>query len=85
MFKPTIARKLRDIKEGRICGFSDEQLSKLLISKGVLIGSIATVIRESPFGKTYYVKIDGMRFGLRQEELDVIQVTALESQGNRNE
>ena len=77
MFKPLIAKKLRDIKEGKICGFSDEQLSKLLISKGVLIGSLATLVREAPFGQTYYVKIDGLRFGLRQEELDVIQVTEI--------
>lgn len=77
MFKPIIAKKLRDIKTGKICGFSDEELSKLLISKGVLIGSEATLVREAPFGKTYYVKIDGMKFGLRQEELDVIQVTEI--------
>ncbi|MEP7323811.1 MAG: FeoA family protein [Saprospiraceae bacterium] len=77
MFKPIIAKKLRDIKTGKICGFSDEHLSKLLTSKGILIGSEASLIRESPFGQTYYVKIDGMRFGLRKEELDVIQVTEL--------
>ncbi|MBL0111530.1 MAG: ferrous iron transport protein A [Saprospiraceae bacterium] len=75
MFKPIIAKNLRDIKIGRVCGFADEQLSRLLISKGVLIGSVATLIRESPFGQTYYVKIDGLRFGLRKEEIDVIQVT----------
>ena len=77
MFKPIIARNLRDIKVGKVCGFADEQLSRLLISKGILIGSVATLIREAPFGSTYYVKIDGMRFGLRREEIDVIQVTEL--------
>lgn len=75
MFKPILAKKLRDIKHGKVCGFSDQHLSKLLISKGVLIGSEATLIRESPFGQTYYVKIDGLKFGLRQDELDAIQVT----------
>jgi len=41
------------------------------------MGSIASLVRESPFGQTYYVKIDGLRFGLRKNEIDVIQVTEL--------
>lgn len=77
MFKPILAKNLREIKKGKICGFSDENISKLLISKGILMGSIATLVRESPFGQTYYVKIDGLRFGLRRNEIDVIQVTEI--------
>ncbi|MEP7266637.1 MAG: FeoA family protein [Saprospiraceae bacterium] len=75
MFKPIIAKSLLDIKEGKICGFNDENFSRLLISKGILIGSLAKLIRVSPFGNTYYVQIDGLRFGLRKQEIDVIQVT----------
>ncbi len=75
MFKPIIAKNLVDIKQGKICGFSDESVSKTLMSKGILIGSLAKLIRTSPFGNTYYVQIDGVRFGLRKQELDVIQVT----------
>ncbi len=77
MFKPIIAKSLRDIKHGKIIGFTDENISKLLISKGILMGSLATLVRESPFGQTYYVKIDGLRFGLRKNEIDVIQVTEI--------
>lgn len=77
MFKPIIAKSLRDIKHGKIIGFTDENISKLLVSKGILMGSIASLIRESPFGQTYYVKIDGLRFGLRKNEIDVIQVTEI--------
>ncbi|MDZ4708305.1 MAG: FeoA domain-containing protein [Saprospiraceae bacterium] len=77
MFKPIIAKNLREIKQGKIIGFTDENISKLLISKGILMGSIASLVRESPFGQTYYVKIDGLRFGLRKNEIDVIQVTEL--------
>ncbi len=77
MFKPIIAKNLFEIKEGKICGFNDENLSRLLISKGILIGSIAKLIRSSPFGNSYYVQIDGMRFGLRKQEIDVIQMTEL--------
>jgi len=77
MFKPIIAKNLREIKQGKIIGFTDENISKLLISKGILMGSIASLVRESPFGQTYYVKIDGLRFGLRRNEIDVIQVTEL--------
>ncbi|HNR06794.1 MAG TPA: FeoA family protein [Saprospiraceae bacterium] len=80
MFKPILAKNLREIKYGKVVGFSDESISKLLISKGIIIGSLATLVRESPFGQTYYVKIDGLRFGLRKEELDVIQVTETEAQ-----
>ncbi len=80
MFRPILAKNLRDIKHGKVVGFSDEAISKLLISKGVIMGSIATLVRESPFGQTYYVKIDGLRFGLRKEELDVIQVTEIEAE-----
>lgn len=77
MFKPIIAKSLREIKHGKIIGFTDENISKLLISKGILMGSIARLVRESPFGQTYYVKIDGLRFGLRKNEIDVIQVTEI--------
>lgn len=77
MFKPIIAKSLLDIKHGKIIGFTDENISKLLISKGILMGSIASLVRESPFGQTYYVKIDGLRFGLRKNEIDVIQVTEI--------
>lgn len=77
MFKPIIAKNLREIKQGKIIGFTDENISKLLISKGILMGSVASLVRESPFGQTYYVKIDGLRFGLRKNELDVIQVTEI--------
>ena len=75
MFRPILAKKLTEIKEGKICGFSDESISRLLISKGILIGSLAKIIRRSPFGDTYYVQIDGLRFGLRRQEVDIIQVT----------
>jgi Fe2+ transport system protein FeoA len=77
MFKTIISKSLRDIKHGKIIGFTDENISKLLISKGILMGSIASLVRESPFGQTYYVKIDGLRFGLRKNEIDVIQVTEI--------
>lgn len=77
MFKPIIAKNLLEIKEGKICGFNDENLSRLLISKGILIGSIAKLVRVSPFGNSYYVQIDGLRFGLRRKEIEVIQLTEL--------
>jgi Fe2+ transport system protein FeoA len=75
MFKPQLAKKLVQIKSGKICGFIDPEISKLLISKGILIGSRAQLIRVSPWGDTYYVQIDHQRFGLRKEEIDTIQVT----------
>lgn len=78
MFKPIIAKSLLEIPKGKICGFSDENMSRLLISKGILIGSEAKLVRNSALGSTYYVQIDGLKFGLRKNELEAIQVTESE-------
>jgi Fe2+ transport system protein FeoA len=35
---------------------------------GVLPGSSIEMIREAPFGFAYYVKVNGVRIALREEE-----------------
>ena len=35
---------------------------------GLLPGTRIEMIRKSPFGNAYYVKADGVRFALREEE-----------------
>lgn len=48
--------------------FSDPSLAGRLTSMGVLPGSSIEMIRTAPFGFAYYVKVNGVRIALREEE-----------------
>lgn len=48
--------------------FSDSALAGKLTAMGVLPGTRIELVRIAPFGKAYYIKVDGIRLALREEE-----------------
>lgn len=48
--------------------FTDPALAGKLTAMGVLPGVRIQLVRPAPFGKAYYVKVDGVRLALREEE-----------------
>ena len=48
--------------------FSDQELACKLTSMGVLPGTRIELVRHAPFGSAYYIKVDGIRMALREEE-----------------
>ncbi|MBV6440762.1 MAG: ferrous iron transport protein A [Haliscomenobacteraceae bacterium CHB4] len=48
--------------------FTDPALAGKLTAMGVLPGARIELVRPAPFGKAYYIKVDGVRLALREEE-----------------
>jgi len=48
--------------------FNDSALAGKLTAMGVLPGARVELVRSAPFGNAYYVKVDGVRLALREEE-----------------
>jgi Fe2+ transport system protein FeoA len=48
--------------------FTDPALAGKLTAMGVLPGVRIELVRPAPFGQAYYVKVDGVRLALREEE-----------------
>jgi Fe2+ transport system protein FeoA len=42
---------------------------------GVLPGAVIEMVRKSPFGDAFYIKVDGIRLALRNEEAQSILLT----------
>lgn len=64
-------RTVTDLKlheNARAIAFSSPELACKLTSMGVLPGANIQVIRSSPFGNTFYIKVDGVRLALREAE-----------------
>jgi Fe2+ transport system protein FeoA len=61
-------------QNGIIIGFSDEKIAQKLLSMGIMLGNQIKLIRKSPFGGVFYVKIDGVNIALRENELKGIEV-----------
>ena len=64
-------RSILDLKtneSARALAFSDSELACKLTAMGVLPGARVELVRQSPFGDAYYVKVDGIRFALRENE-----------------
>ena len=64
-------RSILDLKineSAKALAFSDSELACKLTAMGVLPGARIEMVRLSPFGSAYYVKVDGVRFALREEE-----------------
>lgn len=64
-------RTVPDLKvneSARTIAFDDSALAAKLTSMGLLPGTRIEMIRKSPFGSAYYVKADGVRLALREEE-----------------
>lgn len=64
-------RSIRDLKineSAKTLAFSDSELACKLTSMGFLPGARVEMVRHSPFGDAFYVKVDGIRFALREDE-----------------
>ncbi|MFM7152566.1 MAG: ferrous iron transport protein A [Bacteroidota bacterium] len=64
-------RSIPDLKiheTARALSFSDAALACKLTSMGFLPGARVEMVRQSPFGNAFYVKVDGVRMALRREE-----------------
>jgi len=48
--------------------FTDPALAGKLTAMGVLPGARIELVRPAPFGAAYYIKVDGVRLALREEE-----------------
>ena len=48
--------------------FADPELACKLTAMGVLPGTRIEMVRHAPFGAAYYIKVDGIRMALREEE-----------------
>ena len=64
-------RSILDLKKNesaKALAFSDSELACKLTAMGFLPGATVELVRHSPFGSAYYIKVDGLRFALREEE-----------------
>ncbi len=64
-------RTIPDLKaneSARTISISDAALACKLTALGVLPGTLIEMVRTSPFGRAYYIKVDGVRIALREEE-----------------
>jgi Fe2+ transport system protein FeoA len=64
-------RTLPDLKQNesaRAITVADAALACKLTAMGVLPGTRIEMVRPAPFGRAYYVKVDGIRMALREEE-----------------
>lgn len=72
-------RSIPDLKlheSARAIAFDNPSLASKLTSMGVLPGTLVELIRKSPFGHAYYIKADGVRLALREEEAASILLEA---------
>lgn len=64
-------RTIPDLKvneSARTISISDVALACKLTAMGVLPGTRIEMVRTSPFGNAYYIKVDGIRIALREAE-----------------
>lgn len=64
-------RTIFDLKKNESAlalAFNDPVLAGKLTAMGVLPGATIELVRPAPFGNAYYIKVDGIRLALREEE-----------------
>lgn len=69
---PAIATSLLPGQSGIIERFVNEEMSGKLLDIGVKPGARLELVRRSPFGGSWYVKVDRQRLALRKHELACI-------------
>ncbi len=69
---PAIATSLLPGQSGIIERFINEEMSGKLLDIGVKPGARLELVRRSPFGGSWYVKVDRQRLALRKHELACI-------------
>jgi Fe2+ transport system protein FeoA len=64
-------RTVPDLKKNESAlalAFTDAALAGKLTAMGILPGTRIELVRPAPFGEAYYIKADGVRLALREEE-----------------
>lgn len=64
-------RTVADLKKhesARTIAFTDPELACKLTPMGILPGTQIQMVRHAPFGNAFYIKVDGVRIALREEE-----------------
>lgn len=72
-------RTIPDLKineSARAIALSNPELAGKLTAMGLLPGTLIEMVRHAPFGKAYYIKADGVRLALREEEAASILLEA---------
>lgn len=59
---------LRKNESALTIAVTDPALAGKLTAMGVLPGTRIELVRPAPFGNAYYIKVDGVRLALREEE-----------------
>ena len=72
--RPVLLSQLAPGTTGTIDRFTNENLAGKLLDVGVRPGSRLTIVRKSPFGGSWYVKIDRHCLALRGQELACILI-----------
>ncbi len=73
-------RRFRSIPElkkhevARALAIENPELAAKLTAMGLLPGTTIELIRRAPFGKAYYIKVDGTRLALREDEAACILI-----------
>ncbi len=70
-------RTIPDLKvheSAHALAFEDPALAGKLTAMGLLPGTLIEMVRTAPFGKAYYIKADGVRLALREEEASSILI-----------
>ncbi len=60
--------ELKAHESARALSFDDPALAGKLTAMGLLPGTLIEMVRSAPFGNAYYIKADGVRLALREEE-----------------
>lgn len=64
-------RTIADLKQHESAltiAVTDPALAGKLTAMGVLPGTLIELVRPAPFGNAFYIKVDGIRLALREEE-----------------
>ncbi|NJO86661.1 MAG: ferrous iron transport protein A [Lewinella sp.] len=69
---PSLATALIAGRSGLIERFTNEELAGKLLDIGVKPGARLQLVRRSPFGGCWYVKVDRLCLALRKSELACI-------------
>ena len=55
-----------------IKGYRDKQVARKLVSMGILPGMTMKIVRISPFGRSFYIKVGNQIVAMRKDEYDQI-------------
>lgn len=67
--------ELKAHESAQAISITDPALACKLTAMGVLPGAVIEMIRKAPFGDAFYIKVDGVRLALRNDEAKQILLT----------